>query len=620
MDAKLLAVVVMAMCSLVESERGTPPSIVPWRVRNEYIKKGEEETVACVATGNPTPEYIWMYEDKNGQMLEVKNNNMVTYDPKTGILTLTKEFDITANANYSCVAYNKHGKAMTPPISIEKADVTSFPGNDASPSTVAEGYTSKYLKLPCINIKDFKSTPAIDLQWQEGKREAELKFIKLDLEARKNLALDTEGSLHFLWMEDRDFAYTHYTCAGYNKIQLVTYTNPFNYNLKQITGITTPRDPTLVFNADVTAMAGTTAELQCLFSYYKPGEELEIIWKHRNVEVGRGQIATISNVKVPDDKQDQSGEYQCTPSIGNSVGKVILTIISPPVFIPGQELKAKSVPHGKDAVFRCGASSYQAHQEAPVWYVNAEKLLDCENPNHIACKEKLSSGKLKCVPRCDGFPHCNNEEDENGCGVTICGEGNKLCKGSCIDHYAVCDLGAPCNWPRFECKDGSGCLNENQICDSVNDCNDKSDEQFCPGGEDIQVGRFIVSSDRKELRLPSVTLADQMCFQCSVKNQHGMVFGDGCLSVIDNIRLNYGPNDTYNVEPGMYINVGVDATTDPLYQEQMNYKWVMYNETEDEDGNVHTEVIPFPFGQLAQYFSRSGSGKNMTIIIPVAKK
>ncbi|KAH3711564.1 hypothetical protein DPMN_071235 [Dreissena polymorpha] len=58
-----------------------------------------------------------------------------------------------------------------------------------------------------------------------------------------------------------------------------------------------------------------------------------------------------------------------------------------------------------------------------------------------------------------------------------CGEGTKLCKGSCIPVASEC-VKPTCTYPGFMCYNQS-CLQGNQVCDGKTNCGDWSDELEC---------------------------------------------------------------------------------------------------------------------------------------------
>jgi hypothetical protein len=55
---------------------------------------------------------------------------------------------------------------------------------------------------------------------------------------------------------------------------------------------------------------------------------------------------------------------------------------------------------------------------------------------------------------------------------------------------------------------------------------------------------------------------------------------------IDKIVVLKGPNATYDVEPGMSVFIEVQATTDSLFMNQMNFKWQWYEEHTDKKTGV----------------------------------
>lgn len=62
--------------------------------------------------------------------------------------------------------------------------------------------------------------------------------------------------------------------------------------------------------------------------------------------------------------------------------------------------------------------------------------------------------------------------------LVICGENLKECNRECISEATECKIEA-CEFPRFRCHDGYGCVDAAQKCDGVNQCTDGSDEKAC---------------------------------------------------------------------------------------------------------------------------------------------
>ncbi|TKC52294.1 hypothetical protein EI555_000413, partial [Monodon monoceros] len=130
----------------------------------------------------------------------------------------------------------------------------------------------------------------------------------------------------------------------------------------------------------------------------------------------------------------------------------------------------------------------------PVHLVLLQNLLTCGepptcSPDQFAC----ATGEIDCIPgawRCDGFPECDDQSDEEGCPV--CSAAQFPCaRGQCVDLRLRCDGEADCQdrsdeadcdavcLPnQFRCASGQ-CVLIKQQCDSFPDCVDGSDELMC---------------------------------------------------------------------------------------------------------------------------------------------
>ncbi|KAH3713189.1 hypothetical protein DPMN_072975 [Dreissena polymorpha] len=137
------------------------------------------------------------------------------------------------------------------------------------------------------------------------------------------------------------------------------------------------RSPELKYSSDVTMMAGDTAELTCIFTYYSSRREGEYV-----CEAKLGLLKTVS-------------------------GNVKLKIIAPPDFLRYKAPVLMSVPSEQNAVFHCGANSHEAYMKPPVWMVNSKPLIGFLCYNIKSC---LQENQV-----CDGKNNCGDGSDELGC-------------------------------------------------------------------------------------------------------------------------------------------------------------------------------------------------------------
>ncbi|WAR17044.1 NRG-like protein [Mya arenaria] len=613
----------LAALTSVQGRGGSPPKIsIPqgnnWPKSFEYIRKGNKETFECVAVGPGPLKYEWRY---NGQRISARPEE-VRFDENAGSLFIGEYFNEQLTGDYQCVVSNAYGTAMTPYLTISATVAYAFPGGENTFAKNVEAYATNYFTMDCENIP--RSVPQWTFDWQRGIMVGNTLSDTSRVPVGERMVIDPKGTLHFLWVESSDNGYI-YACETKNEIILMDVRNTQTFKLNVMTGSGKDRSPELKYNGDVTVEAGQRAKLTCIFTYYSArGEKLQIDWIFQNKKVGEGTTLVIENVKIPDALQNQEGQYMCEARLGNMQpvrGTVTLKIIAPPEFVPGKAPQLTSVPVEKNADFHCSASSHNSHMQPPVWMVNGVPLIGCP-PNYFDCDVMKTDGFSECIPEkqvCDNNPDCSNEADEKKCQETTCAEGLKVCNDKCVNKDAEClSDSSVCSFPGWSCDRGKKCLVEGKRCDGTKDCTDGSDEKGCPNLDTIQRGRFQINSQQTELVLPQVTLDDAMCFQCVVENEHGYLFGDGCLTVIDKIDLFLPPNDTYHVKPDMVINIGVDAVTDKDWMNQMDFTWYWFEPVKDkETGNtIYVKKTLPPTGPFRSYFSLSLSNKNLTIVIP----
>ncbi|KAH3711577.1 hypothetical protein DPMN_071248 [Dreissena polymorpha] len=595
--------------------RGTPPILQGnnWPKPLEYIRKGNNRTFFCVATGSATLKYEWRF---NGEKLNASEQE-ARFDANTGSLFIGEYFNEQLTGDYQCVVSNEFGTAMTPYFRIAATVANPFPNGDNMFPDNMDVYRSNYHKMDCINVP--KSVPAWTFNWQRGKVLNTLSDAK-PVNVSERMIIDPNGSLHFLWVEMSDDGYI-YVCEAKNKITLTEVRNKHTEQL-YVKESANERDrlPELKYSSDVTVIAGDTAELTCIFTYYSSrGEKLDITWTFNNTKVGNGSTLRLPNIKVPDKDQNNEGEYMCFAKLGlhkQVWGKVNLKITAPPEFVPAEKPARLFSPVDKDATFHCRATSYKAYQGAPVWMINGKPLIGCP-PFFFDCGQPIK-GYSGCIPIkqfCNSNRECPDNADEINC--PRCPEGTKQCNGPCILNNQTC---VACEFPSFSCDQGEKCLQHTQICDGIAQCADEKDEEGCAGKASHERGKFRLNSQRTQLTIPRAQKTDVMCVQCLVSNKYGKIFGDGCLTVIDKIKIKKAPNARYDVEPNMKIVIAIDAITDPDWQNQTNYEWFWYLPvtTQTDDNIKEKQQLP-PTSSYGKYFKLLHSGKELTFTIPDVK-
>ena len=153
-----------------------------------------------------------------------------------------------------------------------------------------------------------------------------------------------------------------------------------------------------------------------------------------------------------------------------------------------------------------------------LWAVtgNVELLHTFQSAHYILCErepmhrlqpqkcEHFSCNDGTCLMEkflCDGKYHCVNGDDETNCGSMCSSYEFKHCLEQCS--YEV---NCRCSRGYFQCQSG-GCITVGKLCDSVDDCSDKSDEP---------ISCFIRSA---ELQWQAVQVQwNQTIQQCSLTN------------------------------------------------------------------------------------------------------
>ena len=331
-----------------------------------------------------------------------------------------------------------------------------------------------------------------------------------------------------------------------------------------------------------------------------------------------GREFHVKQVQVLNKEQSVEGNYTCKaelPGHSTEEPRVHLTVVAPPVFTDEGRLNDIKVPLGSNAEFMCQTYSHRSYAKPVVWLRNGEPLAGCVRPKAFECKKRLGNGRSQCLAaskRCDSVDDCSDGSDEHCCPRT-CNEG-KLCNNTCIPNDQEC-VPAPCNYDNFQCRDKSSCIRQDQVCDNNNDCADGSDEVACPGSDVQTIGRFTLQGDRTKLTLREVTLNDSMCIQCMVANDYGTLFGDGCLTVIDKIKILKEPNATYLLKPGENVTVGVDAQhSDKKIDCDIKYEWFWV------DKNNPNKVEELSARKYPNVFKFSQKSKDLTITLPEIKE
>lgn len=621
---KIVVPLTLLLVATTQAQRPTPPKITNpvgnmWNPSIIYMRNKKPLELQCEAKGFPTPKIKWTLNGEEVGKLTgsaADCNNILRVDSE-GSLQVGTNFQTYCDGYYQCIAENKNGRSMTPYISLNATATTPFAGATSKEVQTLSAY--KYHVIYCEDVPP--STPPYKIEWLKTTYDENGNAIEKEVKNSERIVVDPQGSLHFLWVLPEDSG-SDFTCLGNNDIQLQKSRSTKTFTLNVVgSGPIEERPPQIMYDKDVTAMRGTNAELVCIFSYYGGNKEFTVTWQKGGYPVRdgkqefNGRVLEVYNVQIPSDSGSVEGEYVCKanlPGHSEAEGRVYLRVVAPPVFTPTGRLIDFKAPIGSNAEFRCHTYSHNSYSKAVTWLKNGEPMLGCVRPKGFECTARNANGDTECISwksLCDNYPHCSDGSDEKNCAIP-CIEDQKLCNKECIPKHDPC-VERVCRYPDFQCADGSSCIRKAKRCDGYDDCPDKSDEKACSRNPDQQLGRFTLSGDRSKLILNNVNLGDNMCLQCVVENDYGTLFGDGCLTVIDKTELSLKPNSSYIMKPADVLNIGVDATTDPLMQEQLKYNWYWIT-----DHEPYYEELPPKDKYYRGVFSLSQKGKNLTIVMP----
>lgn len=619
------------MVGVVQAQKEEPPEIVKplgnvWSAFGSgliHVRSGTVVQVHCEAKNAKT--YSWTLNGiEIGKLTSLPGCDQALKVFKNGTLQVEAKFDKDCNGDYQCIAANDLGKSITPYLSLIATGSATFDGVENKAGQPKRVQRYQYMRLPCENVPE--SAPPYEIRWYrvDPKNQQESRVL-----GDKRIIVDPDGYVHFLWIEPDDNDWLYY-CAGYNSVMLSLNKNTMKYRLLVGTqGSKNERPPQIMYNNGVTARAGdpSPAKLMCIFAYFSESD-LSITWykgtdrlipgDNFEIEEG-GKVLLVKNIQVPSEKGSVEGPYTCKASLKNFPdveADVQLTVIAPPVFVAGGRLNAIKAPLGSNAEFMCKTYSHRSHSKPVVWLENGEPIVGCIRPNDFECKSRMDNGYSHCLNRakqyCNAYPDCADESDEQGCPVKVCTEGLKACYGKCIPPTQDCIRDEiVCDYPNFRCFDNSSCIPPQKKCDGRKDCLDMSDEKACPGDRDEKVGRFTLAGDRTKLTLNNVSLGDTKCIQCMVENDFGTLFGDGCLTVIDKIKVTLQPNSSYIMEPGDVLHLGVDAIGDAIMRNKLDFNW--YWVTAEKP---YYQKLPPPEQSYWGVFELSHSDKKLTIRMP----
>lgn len=367
----------VAILSMIQCADPEMPPQITSPFQDSYYMKEEDDTpkmFKCSSTGNPPPKYEWY---KDGQVLQPSLQIGVNKD--TGELTITKPM-VADFGTYQCFASNSHGTAMSAPFKVERAVILSF--SDTVERRV-NAFQNRETSISCTGKPKCVPGNECKIEWKLGEGTSNT------VAETKRIAVDKEGTLHFLYVElgDESSAANPYACGMNNELMKAFYKG--GNVIMTVQKVTNPTQvkPKVLFSQDVKGLLGGEVELQCVFSGY-PLPDIEWYSPENTIiqpssKYNFRDTSVRRNLKIRQLSASDEGTYTCaaTNILARVEARLYLNVTSKPRFPQGQIFESQVIPAGDNAVFRCNMVSMPTEDppSKPIWRRNGVVL----NPSQI---------------------------------------------------------------------------------------------------------------------------------------------------------------------------------------------------------------------------------------------
>ena len=432
MDVLLQVFMILVISSSIIQCQGTPaktpPQITTPFLSEYYVteKNSEAKTFQCSATGYPTPKYEWR---KDG--VKLQNSLQIKVDETTGKMSIIAA-EIADYGSYQCFAVNELGTAVSAEFQVNRGFITQFTNQVLR--TLPNVNEFKSVSISCLGQPTCRPSQDCNIEWKRGTGTTDT------ILETKRIAVDTEGTLHFLYVlvDDHSTAAVPIACGMNHEpakafykggdviLTVMSVTNPTQYK------------PVALFSQDVKGLLNGQVTLQCVFSGY-PLPDIEwLAPDNKVIEPGLKYLFKDNTIRrdliIKQLTDDDEGIYKCkgVNYAGIGVSEVFLNVTSKPVFPKGEpRLESAVVPIGEDAIFACKMRSLKNERPptAPVWRRNGELLPQNQIGSSPSQKYQLSDDKTVLTIK-------NVQKPGDSCSI-MCEAGNVIIDDNGDDKFVM---------------------------------------------------------------------------------------------------------------------------------------------------------------------------------------
>ncbi|XP_061187796.1 contactin-like [Saccostrea echinata] len=339
----------------------------------EILGSTSEVYLECAATGLPQPTYQWTVTRDNGQAQSLEGPR---YTVTNGRVSIDNPQVTMDGGEYQCMAQNKFGIILTPPVVLAFADLGEFSNVDTAPVRPAE-YQGTSIQCPKISST---SSLAISYNWIKDQTKP------VNSQLTPYVFISGDGQLYFSEVTRGDNGVYYCMATLTNPTNRDNYMGSFQSPSRISTGIPLEvlGSPSGILSVQIPdsfvqvfprqPVVGSDVKLEC-FAY--GSGPLLYQWNVPSVRdqstrfkyMDNNRVLTIAGVTLQD-----TGVYTCICSSRRSGSRdqkdFHLNIESKPMF--SVELSDQHADKGSELTWRCQA--YGIPQPTYTWYRNGQLL------------------------------------------------------------------------------------------------------------------------------------------------------------------------------------------------------------------------------------------------------